>query len=605
MRLVEQTTPEHNRKPSSSRSRLLFFALVCLLSLLVVAWWWRGLLMQWALQQFLQRPPFADAVVSGMGFSLDQAHVNSLQLGLQTAAGPLSMRLQDVRASYDLRASNIDTIAVAKAELRFTYQPTPDASEQSATASNRLVVPLQHLTIDNLDLSVDTPQGTIVFNGACELNISSAQAIQVVFQDTSYSLRLDVAPDWHKANVIVAQHAGGTVLQLDYHWRDVQKHAAKLEADASALLKWLSSSGLIPATLKKDMASSELMRAAPGMAAVKLALSAESPDDLANLTGRLLLTRDEDYLATADLALKTATMRLKADAHLDLTTVEIVELFKPWLPEVVNAWRFATGHAMTTLHLEWRPQHALTGSAYLRAYHLGIGFGAIQVEDGFLQLDVKDWAKFSVFMSADVPKLLLGKETTVRDLTLKAHLQNPLLTIERVNLPVFGGVLEVLPATVNIERWPVQLTLGVKDIDLAQLLDSLNYPALSGTGTLNGKLPLSLTPDTFEINGGLLKATVPGVLRYQGPTADDENIAFKALRNMLYHSLQASMDYRPNGEYHIGLRIEGKNPQLLSGHPVAFNLNLSGQLPELLQKGILTGDFNQPVLEQLNGTGHP
>ena len=95
----------------------------------------------------------------------------------------------------------------------------------------------------------------------------------------------------------------------------------------------------------------------------------------------------------------------------------------------------------------------------------------------------------------------------------------------------------------------------------------------------------------------------PGVLHYHGPVADQENIAFKALRNLRYHSLQGKLNYKPDGEYKLGLRLEGKNPELFSGHAVAFNLNLSGQLPALLQKGILAGDFDRPILEQVKSAG--
>ncbi|MDD5126305.1 YdbH domain-containing protein, partial [Methylovulum sp.] len=63
-------------------------------------------------------------------------------------------------------------------------------------------------------------------------------------------------------------------------------------------------------------------------------------------------------------------------------------------------------------------------------------------------------------------------------------------------------------------------------------------------------------------------------------------------------SLQAKVNYRPNGDYHLGLRMEGGNPEVLSGHPLAFNLNLSGHLPELLQRGFMAGDFERVILEE-------
>jgi hypothetical protein len=104
---------------------------------------------------------------------------------------------------------------------------------------------------------------------------------------------------------------------------------------------------------------------------------------------------------------------------------------------------------------------------------------------------------------------------------------------------------------------------------------------------------------------GTLIGTRPGVLRYQGPIADKENMAFRALRNLEYHRLNAKVNYHPNGDYHLDLRLEGSNPEVLSGHALAFNLKLSGQLPELLRKGIMAGNFEQAILKEAKGQASP
>jgi hypothetical protein len=93
-------------------------------------------------------------------------------------------------------------------------------------------------------------------------------------------------------------------------------------------------------------------------------------------------------------------------------------------------------------------------------------------------------------------------------------------------------------------------------------------------------------------------------LRYQAPGATEDNLALKTLSNMRYHSLQAKLNYQPSGDYRVGVRLEGKNPQVLSGHLVAFNLNLTGSLPELIKKGIMAGDFDKPILEQIKNAQH-
>jgi len=206
-------------------------------------------------------------------------------------------------------------------------------------------------------------------------------------------------------------------------------------------------------------------------------------------------------------------------------------------------------------------------------------------------------------LEIDIPSLQLGKETKLQQLQFKAELEDQWLAVKKAELPVFGGVLEVLPTRVDIENEPLNLTLSIRKLDLEQLLQSLNYPQLSGTGIISGKLPLSLSKDSIEVIDGKLDGMRPGVLRYQGP-ADDSNIAFKALRNLRYHSLQGKLNYQSTGDYQLGLRLEGKNPEVLLGHPVAFNLNLSGHLPKLLQKGLMAGDFDQPILEQIKTNGN-
>lgn len=592
------------RRPGPKWRKIAALLLVVLAAGL---WWGLGWFMQKALQQLMQRPPFSEAVVSDVRFDFNQARLTGVQFSLQTGTGPLSVQLEDVRIGYDLIAAAVGNVSVDTARLRFAYQPASKAAGEAPAdtppAASPPKLPFKSLAIENLDVQVETPAGAARFAGRADLDVTKEQTLQAIFRDAGEALSLELAPDFSNLRLLVERNAAGRVLQLDYQRLDRIRHRASLEADAALLLQWLKSSELMPEKLKQSLLASPVIQANPNLAGMKLALTAQSHDALDSLQGRLMLTRDGVYLASADLDLKTRDSRLGVDGHLDLTSAEAFDLAKAWLPETAKSWRLTGGHLMGTLKLGWRPQNNLSGAIYLTAHQLGLVIGAVQAEDGYIRLDIEDLAQSAMALSVEIPKLTLGKDTTLHDLRLKARYRNDQLALEQATLPLFGGMLEVLPQTVGIDQFPLDLTLAVHDVDLAQLLDSLNYPALSGTGTLSGKLPLRLSPDTVEVMAGELTATVPGVLRYQGPAAESENIAFKALRNLLYHSLKASVNYRPNGEYQIGLRMEGKNPQLLAGHPVAFNLNLSGQLPELLQKGILAGDLDQPVLEQVNGKG--
>jgi hypothetical protein len=346
------------------------------------------------------------------------------------------------------------------------------------------------------------------------------------------------------------------------------------------------------------------MQANPNIADMQFELTATSADNLDKLQGRLLLTRAKAYLASADMTLKPAKSQWQVDAHLDLAAAELMALLKPWLPGAMNGWQYPAGNVMGTVRLKGQPKLPIVGEVYLKAHHLDVLTGPVKATDGYLRLDVSNFVPLIMAMEADFPTLQLGEKTVIKQLQVNAGLNNRILILERATMPAFGGWLEVLPDKIDISQLPIMLTLGVHDMDLQQLLASLNYPPLSGTGRLNGKLPLSLSADSIEVRDGELTATQPGVLRYQAPGATEDNLALKTLSNMRYHSLQAKLNYQPSGDYRVGVRLEGKNPQVLSGHLVAFNLNLTGSLPELIKKGIMAGDFDKPILEQIKNAQH-
>lgn len=569
-----------------------------LLALLLIGgglWWSRQALMEWSLQQLLSRTSLSMPKFSGLSLGLDQGGLDEIEFGIATEAGLVTVELQDATADYALSEAKLETISVAHARLKFTYHPANKAETQASEA--RFQLPLQRLSIKQLDLEVDTPWGVSRFAGRTEIKHGDAGILVASFQDTKYAIRLAFGGDLRTAKAIVERLAGGKVFELNANQLDHANQQASLDANAGSLLEWLTTSELMPESWRARVAASDSPELRPGIASIRLQLTADAHANFDSAEGRLLLTRDASYLASADMKMLNGTADI--DGHLDMSAKDAFELIRPWLPVSVSGWQLSLGSLRGTVKLDWQPQRSIAGTAHMTASDVGLTAGSARIEHGHLELDSQDIAHRSMSVSMDVPKLGLGKETVLRNLAFKAQLLESELTLERATLPMFGGVFEVLPSTVNIDQRPIFLTIGVQNVDLSQLLDSLNYPALSGSGSISGKLPLRIDADTIEMEGGVLKGMRPGVLKYQGPVADNENIAFKALRNLMYHSLQAQVNYRPNGDYHLGLRLEGSNPEILSGHPLAFNLNLSGQLPELLKNSMLVGDFDQSILEQV------
>lgn len=608
----EETAKTQKRRKWRRKTHSFVVFLVLVLLAGAGIYYYRAPVMQWALQGLLKRTSLSFPEWSGIRVKLHQAQLADMQFSLQLAVGTASVRLREIKADYNPKAAQLDSLTVANARLRFAYQqaeevratkPKSGAQPIKASEPTTLTLPARKIAIDALDIEISTKQGTIAFTGSAELFYDEAGGIKGLIQQGEQKIRFQIAADMRAAKLSIEEFAGNRIAQLTYRQSRSSRLQVELKADALPLMNWLTSTSLIPADIRTELVLSSLYQISPELAAVKLKLQASSKDNLENIKGRLLLTRELRYLSSTELIWNSRKSRLDIDGHADMSVADVLVLAKPWLPEKAKVWRNASGDLMGTFRFKWQPNAKFNGEVYLKAYQLGGNAGPVQIRDGYVRLDIKDIAALDGGLEVDLPSLQIGEETEVNNLQLKVGYQGGMLTVQRAALPIFGGVLEVLPTRVDLEQSPVNLTVGVRKLDLAQLLDSLNYPDLSGTGTISGKLPLRLSVDSFEVRDGLLNGIEPGVLRYHGPVADEGNIAFSALRNLRYHSLQGKVDYQPSGDYRLGLRLEGKNPELLSGHPVAFNLNLSGHLPELLQKGMLAGDFDKPILEQIKTNG--
>ena len=147
----------------------------------------------------------------------------------------------------------------------------------------------------------------------------------------------------------------------------------------------------------------------------------------------------------------------------------------------------------------------------------------------------------------------------------------------------------------RIEDTSVELT----HINLEHLLAFANIDGLEGTGFLAFSLPAGSDDTGMHISHGTYRSEGPGRLAYKKGGVVNNNIGLQALENFQYKDLSGTIDYQSNGTYRIGVRLEGKNPDLYGGHPVILNLNINGSLPALFEALFISGNFEESILKQI------
>ncbi len=167
------------------------------------------------------------------------------------------------------------------------------------------------------------------------------------------------------------------------------------------------------------------------------------------------------------------------------------------------------------------------------------------------------------------------------------HLRSP-------HAEVFGGTVSTdridvfLPQENRAEELGETFDIAIADIDIAQVLSLSAYEQVSATGIISGLLPVRFKGLTPVIEAGKLSASQQGgSIRYDqgGIASGNQNLdlVYQALEHYQYDSLSAGVDFDEHGELNLALQMRGQSPNVGQGQRINLNLNISDNIPALLQ----------------------
>ena len=261
----------------------------------------------------------------------------------------------------------------------------------------------------------------------------------------------------------------------------------------------------------------------------------------------------------------------------------------------------ASGEMDARFALNWCAKATATadakGTFHLRDATLGWDRALADNIQGALQLDGLNPPRGRITFTAQRGQLATG--TALTDMKVDLALGDQSLTVHALHAGLLGGSVHGGPLALD---WPLTgqpLPLEIRSIDLGQLLALPNVQGLSGSGLLNGVLPLVYRAGGLEISEGRLTSPGTGTINYAPSAVIPDNPGLQALRNFHFRDLDVTLHYGADGAYRLQNTLEGNNPDFYGGYPIRFRLDINGALPGLFRAALFSGDFNRHILEQL------
>lgn len=180
------------------------------------------------------------------------------------------------------------------------------------------------------------------------------------------------------------------------------------------------------------------------------------------------------------------------------------------------------------------------------------------------------------------------------------------LATNGVQAELLGGKVRTNAFTYGLDDGNADLRVSIDGLDLAEIL-KLQDQALTGTGTLDGTLPVRVRGNVPEVQDGSIVARPPGgTIAYAKASEYAKNIgqqgfefAIAALSDFHYTRMESGIDYDRNDVLGLKIKLYGHNPEVENGRPINYNLNVSQNVLDLLRSLRATDEVSRRLENRL------
>ncbi|MGV3592550.1 MAG: YdbH domain-containing protein [Gammaproteobacteria bacterium] len=263
-----------------------------------------------------------------------------------------------------------------------------------------------------------------------------------------------------------------------------------------------------------------------------------------------------------------------------------------WFRDWPFAFDVLAGSVAADASLQWR-EGVLVGDVTMELDELGGFYNDFFFRglDGMLQADVDTAGVFPVStpplsLRAAGVDVGLPMENLRLDFSIDA---DGVVHIAQVSTDILDGTISGTNIAYDPARERNDVLIEFSGLQIERMFDLIEYKGVEAKGAVSGEIPLTITRNGVEVAQGRLEADAPGgSIRYLAAATGASgnaglDLMYQALGNYQYESLTSGIEYTPDGELLLDMKLQGHNPDMRNGQRINLNLTLSDNVPALLE----------------------
>lgn len=253
-----------------------------------------------------------------------------------------------------------------------------------------------------------------------------------------------------------------------------------------------------------------------------------------------------------------------------------------------------SGQISASAQFKWSNKGVHSSRGALELRHVSFAHETTKIGDLTVSLNLENLLPPSSLPQQTITIRRIDFGIPVENLLVSYQIEGadpPRIALEKVQFSMMDGILSLAPTIINPAAAHTDVLVHVNNIDLGTFFNLIQIDGLTGSGHLDGQIPIRLEDNQVMIRKGHVAAKAPGVLRFQSAKAsqllatagEEMNLLLQAVQDFHYTELSLDLDKSATHGLIAKLSLLGNNPAVKDGQVFRLNINLESDIDKILQ----------------------